>query len=266
MIITYDADILGTKTRMTEQFSFNETASFGSASSNPFSRPDGIDSGGWSQQTGCTPGTAYLCIDEVIQDDADYITTSLLGTDTDEIVNFTLTDVNDPGVDTGHEVRYTYREENQGSNSPDLVVTLFQGLTEIATWTESGALPTTFTLSTQTLTIGEAGSITDYSDLTIEFNGTCDNSCLGGGNRERVSVSWAELEGPSSIQHLAGLQPSEWGISTLTNDVLDPRVLNYQEAAEIKAILSNPIFANGLLEITISSDNGKINSDSIIVT
>ena len=265
-IVTYDADILGTETRITEQFTFNETASFSQVSSNPFSRPDGIAQGGWGQQSGCTPGTAYLCIDETIQDDSDFIRTSLLGTDTDDVVNFTLSTIPDPQTDTGHVVRYTYREEAQGSNSPDLEVGLFQGDTQIAAWTESGPLPITFTLSTRALAIGEAASITDYSDLRIGFNGTCDSSCLGGGNRERVSVSWAELETPATILGISGLQPREWGISNLVNDVLDPRILNFQEGAEIRAILSYPIFASGELEITISTDNGKANTDSIIVT
>ena len=267
MLITYDANIGGIKTRVTESFTFNETASFTPILPAPFLRPDGFaDASTWSQQTGCTPATAYLCIDEINRDDSDFITSDQLRNNENDVVNFTLSDASDPLIDTGHIVRYTYREEDNGNSNPDLIITLFQGDTIIKTWTELGKLPITFTPATRPLTVGEASSITDYNDLRLGFNATCNGCPGGGGQRDRVSISWAELEIPANDNPISGLQPKEWGIGGFTNDVLDPHLLNSQESAQIRAILSYPIFASGILEITISSDNGKIDSDSIIVT
>jgi hypothetical protein len=263
-IVTYDADIATVKTRITEKLSYNNTASFTGLPTDNFARPDGIAEGGWGQQSGCTPGTSYLCIDEVIRDDTDFIRSSNLRDNDNEVVNYTLSNVIDPIIDTGHIVKYTYKEEDNGASNPDLIVTLFQGVTTIATWTELGKLPITFTLATHPLTIGEAGSITDYNDLRLNFNATC-NGCPGGGSFDRVSVSWAELETPFTLITIPDIDTKEWAISKINNDVLDPRILNYQESAQIIGELSYPIFPGGLLEITLSSDNGKINNDSVIV-
>jgi len=269
MLVTYDANIGGVSTRVTESLTFNETASFGGLPSIVFARPDGIAEGGWTFATGpnpCTPGNPFNCIDEVVQDDNDYISTQNLRLNLNQEVNFTLSNLVDPLVDTGHVVSYTYREEDNGASTPDLIVTLFQGVTQIATWTHLGKLPITFTLATHTLTIGEAGIITDYNDLRLGFNGTCNGCPNPGGQSDRVSVSWAELEIPPTINPILGLGSKEWGITNLSNDILDPRLLNFQESASIRVELTYPIFVNGFLEITISSDNGKVDSDSIIVT
>jgi len=58
------------------------------------------------------------------------------------------------------------------------------------------------------------------------------------------------------------LDPSEWAINYITDDNLDPEILNANECAAITAKLSNPISSNGLLIITISTDNGIISTIS----
>ena len=63
----------------------------------------------------------------------------------------------------------------------------------------------------------------------------------------------------------ANLDPTEWTINYIIDDNLDPQILNTNECASITAKLSNPISANGLLIITISTDNGIISSQSQIV-
>jgi archaellum component FlaF (FlaF/FlaG flagellin family) len=264
VLVTYDADIATVKTRITETLYYNTSASFTGIPTSNILRPDGIAEGGWGQQIGCTPGTSYLCINEIIQDDTDFIRTSNLRDNDFEVVNFTLSNVIDPLVDTGHVVRYTYKEEDNGASNPDLIVTLFQGVTTIATWTELGKLPITFTLGIHPLTIGEAGSITDYNDLRLGFNATC-NGCPGGGSHERVSVSWAEIEIPDTLIFIPDIEPTEWAIAEIITDFFDPRIVNEGEYAQAIGELSYPIFPGGLLEITISSDNGKVDSDSIIV-
>ncbi len=63
----------------------------------------------------------------------------------------------------------------------------------------------------------------------------------------------------------ANLDPTEWTINYIIDDNLDPQILNTNECASITAKLSNPISPNGLLIITISTDNAIISSQSQIV-
>ena len=62
------------------------------------------------------------------------------------------------------------------------------------------------------------------------------------------------------------LDPTEWTINYIIDDNLDPQILNANECAAITAKLSNPISHNGLLIITISTDNAIISSQSQIVS
>jgi len=58
------------------------------------------------------------------------------------------------------------------------------------------------------------------------------------------------------------LDPTEWTINYIIDDNLDPQILNANECASITAKLSNPISHNGLLIITISTDNAIISTQS----
>lgn len=274
LFITYDANIGGVGTRVTEQFTYNATTAFQEkvATGTPqFLRPDGVLSEGWELATGCTIGTNDEdCINEAVRDDTDYITSSLLQGDQFDIVEFSLLDVTTPPVKSNHIVRYTYREELGNPPNPDLTVTLNQGATLIASWTENGPLPGSFAQSSRTLTIAEANGITDYNDLRLEFEARC-NSCPNGPppTRERVSVSWAEMQVPgigAGLVTLDDLLAGGWTINQILPNVFDPGIINTQEEAQVVARLSYPIFSNGFLQISINSDNGRVESDSIIVT
>jgi len=61
------------------------------------------------------------------------------------------------------------------------------------------------------------------------------------------------------------LDPTEWTINYIIDDNLDPQILNANECAAITAKLSYPISPNGLLIITISTDNAIISTQSQIV-
>jgi len=58
------------------------------------------------------------------------------------------------------------------------------------------------------------------------------------------------------------LDPTEWTINYIIDDNLDRQILNANECAAITAKLSNPISPNGILIITISTDNGIISTIS----
>ena len=56
------------------------------------------------------------------------------------------------------------------------------------------------------------------------------------------------------------IEIDEWTMSCITYDYLEPGIINPNEAPEILTKLQHPIFANGFLQITISTDNGEVDS------
>lgn len=117
-----------------------------------------VSAGGWTASTG---SDLYAMLDEAAADDGDYITTT--GASTCEVA---LGSLSDPSSSSGHIVRYRISATSGG-----ITVRLRQGTTTIATWTHASA-PTSLTTYEQTLTGGEADSITDYSALRLQFEAT----------------------------------------------------------------------------------------------
>ncbi len=129
-------------------------------------------------------------------DDTDFITSSLISTSNQDIDFIGLTSVTDPLKSDGHVIRVQAREEGLGVNAPFLLVYLSQGQTsDIAVLNiTQGTLTTTFTQYEYALTPTEADSITDYTDLELRLEASCNSgTCSAGGNRDSVSVSWAEF-------------------------------------------------------------------------
>lgn len=121
--------------------------------------PTGDVAGGtWLPSTGTD---LYACIDETAASDADYIST--VNASTCEVALSTLSD---PASSSGHIVRYRLSAEAGG-----VTVRLRQGTTTIASWTHSPA-PASLTTYAQTLSGGEADSITDYTALKLQFEAT----------------------------------------------------------------------------------------------
>lgn len=111
-------------------------------------------------------GSLSSQIDEAVANDADFIYSSNSPSVAD-ISEVKLGTISDPGVDTGHIVRYRYKKSATGGDSIDLTVRLMQGGTEIASWTHSNI--DAVTTAAQTLTSGQAAAITDYSNLRLRF-------------------------------------------------------------------------------------------------
>ena len=59
---------------------------------------------------------------------------------------------------------------------------------------------------------------------------------------------------------------NDWIIGAITNDILDPLLINTNEDARICTRLSYPIFSNRDVQITIITDLGHVASKSVIVT
>ncbi len=111
----------------------------------------------------------HTAIDESVIDDADYIQSGLspVSADISEVKFSSLTD---PAISSGHVIRYRYQKDTTGGDTINLVVRLVQGTTVIASWTHNNI--DAVTTAEQTLSGGEADSITDYTDLRLRFEAT----------------------------------------------------------------------------------------------
>jgi hypothetical protein len=107
-------------------------------------------------------GNLYTMIDETTYSDSDYIYTSSTGACT-----VAFASVTDPGVNTGHIVRY--RAKGNGSNG--LTVRLKDGTTTIETWTHA-PLSSSYATYEQPVNSTNAANIADYTNLRLEFEAT----------------------------------------------------------------------------------------------
>jgi hypothetical protein len=126
----------------------------------------------WEEDDG---GTASIFdqIDEAVRDDADFIRSALAPTADAYVTK--LTSIEDPQVSTGHIVRYVYAKDSAGGAQIDLTVQLRQAYvsegslgTLIKEWIHTN-ISETLTAAAQTLSAGEADSITDYANLYLRF-------------------------------------------------------------------------------------------------
>jgi hypothetical protein len=114
-----------------------------------------VSAGGWTASSG---SDLYAMLDESAYNDADYIVSS-----TASACTLAFAAGSDPGVSTGHVLRYRLL-----AGSGSVTAKLKQGTTTIATFgphTLTGAAQD----FAQTLSAGQADSITDYSALRVEF-------------------------------------------------------------------------------------------------
>jgi len=114
-----------------------------------------VSAGTWTASTG---SDLFAMLDETVADDGDYITTTSAST-----CEVALGSLTDPALSTGHIVRYRISATGGG-----IIVRLREGSTTIASWTHDPA-PASPTTYAQTLSGGEADSITDYGNLRYQF-------------------------------------------------------------------------------------------------
>ncbi len=152
-----------------------------------FARPDSdVTDGGWEDTTGGdNDGANWDEIDEVIADDG---TTFVRADDAATLMEVGLTDVTDPGVDTGHVIRFRAYAIG-GGQGERLDFSLYESTTEIARL--NNQIITRDSWNTYTLAITTA-VISDYTDLRLRFN----DLVIGSG--ETIDVTWAELEVPTA--------------------------------------------------------------------
>ena len=272
VLVTYDADISGISTSTTEKLSFNSAQSFAQAGSNggstQFARPNSdVSKGGWTDTAGGdSDGVLYDEINESVRNDSNYASSSSI-----TLLNPTdtwtagLSSVIDPQTSSNHIVSYVYRKSGSGGATIDITTRLMQGGTEIASWTHSD-VGSSFTLAQQTLTGVQADSITNYSDLRLEFTATYSSGISG----RSGEISWAEFQVPPAPAGIydcssASISSGQWTIDRITSDNLDPKILNNNELGKICIKLTNSIISGGNVKIVVSTDNGKTDTQSITV-
>lgn len=143
------------------------------------------------QQTNWSGG--YTTIDDETFNDTDYITGAK---DANGTAIYGLSNVDDPGVGTGHTVRFRSWQQNN-DNQRTLAIDLYQGSTKISGLAAFNVTKGYAVSGAWTLTSTEADNITDYTDLRIWFTSGGD---IGAPARDRneVYVTWAELEVPDA--------------------------------------------------------------------
>ncbi len=160
----------------------------------------------------CSDIDTHFCVDEDVRNDGDFIQTTGLGTSNSDVMEFTLSDIEDPLRSDSHFLKYTLRRADIGTNPVEFEIVLRQGVTTIATFTHT-SLPTTYVLFAQELTGTQTDAITDYSDLELTLTADCDAGCSNQ-EREKVNVSWVVFE----IEQVTA--PSITTIDTLSSSSL----------------------------------------------
>ncbi|MEM4378198.1 MAG: hypothetical protein QXX85_04340 [Candidatus Nitrosotenuis sp.] len=270
ILVTYTANIGGVPTLTTEHLTYNSALAFGEtgndSSTAKFARPDSdiTNNNNWDDPApgGNNNNILYDEIDEAVQNDADYVTSGPIDLilDTSETLVVGLSDIEDPRTSSNHIVRYTYKKDQAGGNQIDLTVSLLQGGTTIASWSHNN-IDQNFVLATQTLTTTQANSITDYTNLRLQFTGTMSGDNI---QPRSVQISWAEVEVPPTIYDCSQvpLGSGQWTIDRINNNLHDPRILNTDEDGKFCIKLTNNVYPNTDLTLTVSTDVGKTKSDT----
>lgn len=120
--------------------------------------------GNWTTELGSATDI-YASIDEDRADVAEYAESG--GSPTLDILKVKIDSLTDPATGDEHVMHACYQKSST-SEVIDLRVRLLQDTTEIASWAYN-AITTVLTYVREELTTGEANSITNYSDLYLEF-------------------------------------------------------------------------------------------------
>ena len=181
-----------------------------------FVRPiQDISIASWRTQSGGTTNL-WQTIDEDTADSVDFVTQQTgAANDTYEV---RLGAATTPLIRRYHIVRYEYRKHQALGNVRNLQVALVEGTRIVATGTLHTDISVVWVPGAFQLTIAEAATITDYSNLRLRFIATGTTS--GSAARRQVQVSFAQLRVPD-------WQPTyenEWGA---IEDLSTPGVFRY---------------------------------------
>jgi hypothetical protein len=165
-------------------------------------RPGADDTDGtWTNQA-ASATDLYATIDESSPNDSDYIQSA--SSPTNDLTKIRLSDPT-VGVDTSLPIKVRYRVwANTADEEIDLVINLVEGSTVRATWTET--LTTTPTTTERTLTGGEAASITDWTNLYLEFDASV---VAAAGSQFMASSIYVNVTGTRQFMSASGAYINE---------------------------------------------------------
>jgi hypothetical protein len=194
-----------------------------------------------------TAGNRYQNIDESTASNTDYNYGA--NNSSSAVSEHLLTTLANPGVTSGHVVRFRYAKVSSGTLSGtggtvNLTVALYQGATLIASTTV--ACGGTWTDGSFTLTGVQAGNISDYSNLRFRFTQTASG---GGGNARGSAVSFAELEIPD-----AGVNVAVSEESVVVNEVAPTVVGNSIYAPTVESIVINELAPSVGVAVDVVAD------------
>ena len=105
-------------------------------------------------------------VDETIPSTLDYITSYNLPVN-DEC-EMQLTAFGTPGSSNNHSLNFIYQKSNSDNTQIDLTISIYQGLTLIATRSYAD-IPFRWVQNSFLLTPGEVSNISDYTNLRVRF-------------------------------------------------------------------------------------------------
>ena len=109
---------------------------------------------------------------------------------------------------------------------------------------------------------GSISAISDFENNEIDFW----QSDAG----QEQDYAFEVVEFPRSERCVDGtstlIATNEWTINCIMSDYFEPGIINPNETAEILTKLMYPIFVNGLLEVSISTNNGNVSNQTNTVS
>lgn len=137
-------------------------------------------------------------------------------------------------------------------------------------------IPTPVNLIDSTSIIGEnsistgAGNSYPRGALALELTDTDEVTIYRADTGQTQDYRFSVVEWPQSTKCVNGssdiIEVNEWTFNCIKFDYFEAGIVNPLESPEILAKLQYPVFATGLLEISISTDNGITTNSTTIVS
>ena len=109
---------------------------------------------------------------------------------------------------------------------------------------------------------GSISAISDFENNEIDFW----QSDAG----QEQDYAFEVVEFPRSERCVDGtstlIAVNEWSINCIMSDNFEPGIINPSETVEILTKLMHPIFVNGFLEVSISTNNGNVSNQTNTVS
>ena len=208
-------------------------------------------------------GSLFSSLDEVTADDATSYVESRKNPAITDFIELGLSAVTDPVVDTGHIIKFRAQQSN--TNRPQtLFVELYEGATLRAT-TVVMTLTNAYQTLAYTLSTAEAGTIVDYSNLSLRF---VPSTGEGGEKKTKVQLTWAEFEVPDAGASVSATDiplVSDSASRSVTRLISDAPVITDSSSISVAfASIDTPTISDSA-SIAIAVNDMPIITDTLLV-